>query len=562
MLSLFQATNAQTFTAEYGLAAEELRGRSVTATADGGMAIASLQQGTLSGDNIHLSLLDKNGNVLGRNTLNLLGGSAGFETPTDIVQTVDGGYIIAGTRNHLFGSDVFLLKVDRNFTGEWGKIYTRNGGGDEVAYEVIQTADLGYALVGSAEDPSIFGGVLFEDMMVLKTDRDGNLMYATTLLTTTRGQYGRTITQTKDGGYIVAGAVRETTGGTDPMVVKLDEDLNLEYARRHVHPNSHGEGVAIEQNEDGSYMMAGEEAGHVLPSSSTYFLTRINPYGGIQWSNAYGDLNDKYTPLSMMSTEHAIYISGIHSDDNATGQVLQYLTAIDRNGLLVDFNRSFAANTWGGYATRLNDGTFALVGDNHISGPVRDELVVTRADFNGRVGGCDLLDIRTSVPLAWTDTDITTTTNPQSTAADWTTLNQNISAQPQALLTSPPTCVSSGCLPDDFDPALFTVIDATNQNFNTDRALSGKYLVTEDIFVIDGITDITNCDLVFAEGTKLVVAGDAELRAYNSVFRSCDPNSTWTGIEARNDSRGSIEGCVFRNAKEGFFAALTEGYAL
>lgn len=560
LLSLSQL-NAQTFSSEYRIASQDLSGRAVTARIEGGMAIASLQQSTLGGDNVSIAVLSPSGNIVNQNSFNLQGNTFGFETPSDIVQTVDGGYIVAGTRNTGLGSDLFLLKVDRNLAAEWGHVYSRNNGRNETGFEVIQTSDLGFALVGSAEDPALLGGYL-EDVMVLRTDRFGNIMYAATYLTATAGQYGRSIVQTQDGGFMIAGSIRQSTSASDPYILKLDPQLQLEYARQHVHATGQDTGLDIVENEDGTFAMTGQEMGFASPTSMGFYLTQLDHNGVFQWSKQFADLGDQYVPTDIASNANAYYISGNHSDLNGSGSMHNFLFAVDRTGTFVRFNESYTAGVVGGFSARLSDGTFALIGDISPTGAADDHLVVERVDHNGLLGGCEISDNQSQDSLNWIPTDVTGSTNRQSTASDWTMTTQAIGGNPAALTPFTSNCFSPSCLPTGFDPDLYTVIDLTNRTFNSDMALSGKYLVTASIFVNNSILDITNCDMVFQEGTGLTPSVGSEVRATNSVFRSCNEEGTWEGIQAIADSKGSVDGCVIKNAEDGFSATATAGFSI
>ncbi|MDP8289115.1 MAG: hypothetical protein RAP03_20785, partial [Candidatus Electryonea clarkiae] len=84
---------------------------------------------------------------------------------SDIQQTNDGGYIIAGTRNG-YGS-VGLIKTDSTGEEEWNQAF----GGDSYEYgrSVKQTNDGGYIVVGQSNS---FGGADY-DVYLIKTDSAG-----------------------------------------------------------------------------------------------------------------------------------------------------------------------------------------------------------------------------------------------------------------------------------------------------------------------------------------------------------------------------------------------------
>jgi len=87
-----------------------------------------------------------------------------------VVQTVDGGYALAGWTAS-FGAhngDAWLVKVDSSGVFQWNRTY--GGSGDDKAAQLVCTSDGGYALVGSTES---FGAGCF-DFWLIKVDSFGN----------------------------------------------------------------------------------------------------------------------------------------------------------------------------------------------------------------------------------------------------------------------------------------------------------------------------------------------------------------------------------------------------
>lgn len=195
-------------------------GGSVIQTLDSGYLIVfGSYENTSSGIESRIVRLDPKGNELWQRTI----GDAGEHWPHSVWQTKDGGYIIAGDASSptdLNGGDAWLLKLDSSGNKEWEK--TLGGAKLDLAYSVQQTSDRGYILVGSTESY----GSGNSDAWLVKTDSNGNIEWDKTFGGTER-DWGNSVQQTKDGGYIVTGGTMSYGSvDTDLWLIKTDPKGN------------------------------------------------------------------------------------------------------------------------------------------------------------------------------------------------------------------------------------------------------------------------------------------------------------------------------------------------
>ena len=190
-------------------------GQSVRLTTDGGYVIAGFTKSVGSGEyDIYLIKADADGNMLWTQTY----GGQERESGSSVCQTTDGGYIIAGyTKSFGAGaSDVYLIKTNANGDTLWTGVY--GGIEEDSGFSVLQTVDGGYIIAGGTES----FGAGSSDAYLLKTDKNGDLLWTRTFGASS-WDLGRSIESTLDGGYIVSGST-ESFGASqgDIYLIKTD----------------------------------------------------------------------------------------------------------------------------------------------------------------------------------------------------------------------------------------------------------------------------------------------------------------------------------------------------
>jgi len=182
-----------------------------------------------------------------------------------IIQTTDHGYAIIGTLGDNSGIDMILLKIDPHGNELWRHIY---GKGHEYGFDGQQTADGGYIMTGYTTTYAKVEG----DVWLVKTDSNGreewNRSFDPIPLPYPYGQddYGRSVQQTVDGGYIIGGHTWDYPYGTNVYAIKTDVLGKKQWDFLSDEQQCSDLCLCIRQTSDGGYILTG---------SST-----LNSYGG------------------------------------------------------------------------------------------------------------------------------------------------------------------------------------------------------------------------------------------------------------------------------------------
>ncbi len=133
-------------------------------------------------------------------------------------ETADGGYVVAGESK----GDMCLLKLRTDRTVVWETTY--GGSGNDEARAGQQTTDGGYIMAGMTESFGEGG----KDVWVAKIDTDATVITWQKTYGGTLDDEARSVRQTSDGGYFVAGSTSSFgEGGSDIWVLRLDPDGDI-----------------------------------------------------------------------------------------------------------------------------------------------------------------------------------------------------------------------------------------------------------------------------------------------------------------------------------------------
>lgn len=158
--------------------------------------------------------------------------------------------------------DYWFIKLNSAGNIEWQKTY--GGTGMDQPYAIHQTLDGGYIASGRSNTPNngdVTGNHGQFDYWIVKVSNTGDLIWQKSL-GGTNSDYGRFSQPTLDGGYIVAGYsnsnngnVSGNNGGFDCWIAKLNETGTIEW-QKSLGGTGYDWGRSLTETEDGGFVIA------------------------------------------------------------------------------------------------------------------------------------------------------------------------------------------------------------------------------------------------------------------------------------------------------------------
>ena len=359
-------------------------------------------------------------------------GGSKNESGRSVIQTSDNGYAVLGFTQSIDGDintsktiiqyDYWLLKFDKNDTLQWQKTY--GGSKDEKAYQIIETSDNGFAIIGYSKsaDGDVIQNKGFEDVWILKLDISGNILWKTT--TGFAGtDKGFQIIQTEDGGFFVGGILDVTASGGlgnarfatkhaggDYWVLKLNAAGIIEW-RKYFGGQNTDTCYGITATPDGYLIIGSSDSTDVdiknNQGSYDFWVIKINKTGTLVWEKSFGgDQIDEARAITATDDGNFIIIGDTRSSNkdiaNNNGGADLWAIKIAENGQLIwQKNYGGASFDVGRSIHKTTDGGFLISGssrsaDNKIINKGQNDAWILKIDKNGKqlwqktIGGTEI----------------------------------------------------------------------------------------------------------------------------------------------------------------------------
>lgn len=267
---------------------------------------------------------------------------------------------------------LMMLSISYQATSQVTFQKTYGGSNNEEGYMVRQTTDGGYIILGNTYSFGHTSG----DIYLIKTDAWGNTQWKKTYGGSVT-EYGNSIQQTTDGGYIVAGFTNSYGNGNGEVyLIKTAANGDTLWTRTYGQPR--GEGISVQQTSDGGYIVAGNNAGWPLD----FYVVKTTATGDTLWTKTYGGTDSEFCNSVQQTTDGGYIISGV-SNSFGGGNFQMYMVRTDASGDTL-WSKAYVTATSNNYAhaQQTSDGGFIIACPTTV-GPGNQDFLVVKTNASG-----------------------------------------------------------------------------------------------------------------------------------------------------------------------------------
>ncbi|MCH7534218.1 MAG: T9SS type A sorting domain-containing protein [Bacteroidetes bacterium] len=314
-------------------------------------------------------------------------GGVHHDIPRSIERTVDGGYIIYGSRwdGGNYRQDGYLLKLNSSGNKIWAQYHGGTNVDDGIGME--ETSDGGFILSGYTNSWGSLG-----DYHVIKTDLNGIEQWSTNIGSSVK-DISFDVIETNEGDFLVAGLKSGFfeyskfdfyEAHSDIMMYKLDVNGNEKWSKLYGGTQNELVAQTLESPDGGYYVIGSTQS--LGAGSFDIYLMKLDTGGTIEWEKTYGGNGFDYGASIAISSDNYLFITGSSNVDttNNTTDVMTIKTDLDGNEIWTVFSGG-TGSEYGKCVRATPDGGCAVLGYTNSIGAGLNDFYFLKFSANGEL---------------------------------------------------------------------------------------------------------------------------------------------------------------------------------
>ncbi len=244
---------------------------------------------------------------------------------------------------------------------------------------VNQTSDGGYIIAGTTTSFGSGG----RDILVIKTDDTGDTVWTKTFGGAIDNEYGFCAQATSDGGYIISGVASSFADvAGDIYLIKLNTDGDTLWTKTYG-GIGYEWGASIQHTTDDGYIICGQTPAFGAGGFDAY-LVKLNASGEITWTKTYGGSGQEIGLTVQQTADGGFLLSGL-MDTYGAGADDFYLVKTDALGT-VAWTKTYGESGMESSAVALqtNDGGYIIGGTSENTlGPLGPNMCLIKTTALG-----------------------------------------------------------------------------------------------------------------------------------------------------------------------------------
>lgn len=273
-------------------------------------------------------------------------------------------------------ADNTVVEPDVSWVHTYGRLFN-----DEWGSSVQQTSDGGYIVVG-AKSTALFDIHSKRDVWLVKLDDQGLIQWEKTFGTWGNDR-GNAVLQTSDNGFIIAGSAEPIgTEKGDLWIIKTDEQGNKQWDSIFGISSEFESGSMVIEIDDGNYIVVGS-VNTSGGGRGDIWLLKINANGNKLWDKSFGGRGHNYADDIVETTDGFVILGSSWIPDETNGYDV-WLLKTDKTGELIwdqIFDGSGSDHGWS--LDQCDDGGFIITGEKDHGSD--DKVLLIKTDENGNL---------------------------------------------------------------------------------------------------------------------------------------------------------------------------------